>query len=132
MPTLTEAEVVAQLAAQHTKYTTGATGTPVQTDQDARLALDDAPKTAKTNSEFASLNGSEVPGDRITGKVYSGGNVVTAVNATVMEATVRAALDAGTLFTTGGPYTDDYSLASPYVDSLTLMEASKLTGEKFY
>jgi hypothetical protein len=132
MSTLTEAQVVEQLAAQHTKYTEGATGMPVQTAQDARMALDDSAKTAKTNAEFAEINGTEVPGDRITGKVYTGGNVVTPVQATYMEAQVRTALDAGTLFTHGGPYTSDYAVASPYVDGLSLIEASKLTGEKFF
>jgi len=132
MATLTEAEVVEQLAAQHTKYTEGATGMAVQTDQNERMALDDSQKTAKTNAQFSTMNGQEVPGDRITGKVYTGGNVVTPVNATYMEAQVRTKLDAGTLFTHGGPYTSDYVVASPYVDGLTLIEASKLTGEKFF
>lgn len=132
MPTLTEAQVVAQLAAQHTKYTTGATGTTIQTPQNARMALDDSAKTAKTNAQFATLNGSEAPGSNVTGKVYTGGNVVTPVKATYFEAQVRTKLDAGTVFTHGGPYTSAYSLASPYVDGLTLIEASKLTGEKFF
>jgi len=132
MPELTEAQVVAQLAAQHTKYTTGATGLPVQTDQNARMALDDTPHTAKTNAQFSELNATEVPSDRITAEVYTGGNVVTPVKATYFEAQVRAALDGGTVFTYGGPYTSNYVPASPYVDSLTLIEASKLTGEKFF
>jgi hypothetical protein len=132
MSTLTQAEVVAQLAAQHTKYMTGANGMAVQTDQTARVALDDSVRTAKTNAQFSTMSGTEVPGDRITGKVYTGGNVVTPVQATYFEAQVRTKLDAGTLFTHGGPYTSDYALASPYVDGMTLIEASKLTGEKFF
>jgi hypothetical protein len=132
MPNLTEAEVVAQLSAQHTTYTTGATGTPVQTAQNARMALDNSAKTAKTNAQFSTLNGTEAPGTRVTGKVYTGGNVVAPVNATYFEARVRTNLDAGTIFTYGGPYTSDYALASPYVDGLALIEASKLTGEKFF
>jgi hypothetical protein len=132
MSKLTQAQVVAQLAAQHTKYTAGATGTDVQTDQDARLALDNSQKTAKTNAQFSTMNGTEVPSARITGKVYTGGNVVTPVRATYFEAQVRTKLDAGTLFTHGGPYTSNYAVASPYVDGLSLIEASKLTGEKFF
>jgi hypothetical protein len=129
---LTESEILAQLAEQDAKYRTGATGMPVQADQDAREALDDEQKTAKTNAEFSTLEGTEVAGDRITGKVYTGGNVVTAVNATYMEAQVREALDAGETFSYGGPYTSDYALASPYIDSMTLIQASLLTGEKFF
>jgi hypothetical protein len=132
MATLTEAEVIAQLAAQHTKYTVGATGLPVQTDQNARMALDNSPHTAKTNAQFSTLNGTEVPSTHITGRVYTGGNRVTPVNATYFEKQVTTALTNGTVFTYGGPYTTDYIPASPYVDAMTLIEASKLTGEKFF
>ena len=133
MATLTEAEIVAQLSAQHAKYTTNLP-TAIQTDHDARVTAANAAKTAKTNAEFTTLNSTTVAPTRgvVSGKVYSGGNVVTPVNATYMEAQVRVALDADELFTHGGPYTSDYSLASPYVDGLTLIEGSKLTGEKFF
>lgn len=136
MPILTEAEVVAQLAAQHTKYIEDPSlvGTDVQADQDARVAAANATHTEVTNEEFDQLNSTTVSGGRgvVNAEVYAGENVVAAVNATYAEAAVRAALDADELFTHGGPYTSDYSLASPYVDSLTLIQGSLLTGEKFF
>lgn len=133
MPTLTEAEVVAQLSAQHTKYTTGASG-QVLTDHNARVTAANAAKTQITNATFSSVIGTEAPGERVTGKVYSGGNVVAPINATTMEADVRTAMDADELFTHGGPYgaAADYSRPSPYVDGTVLVEGSKLTGEKLF
>jgi len=100
---LTEAEVVAQLDAQHTKYMAdpATVGTQVRTDNDARVTAANATHTAVTNAQFANLIGVEAPGDRVTGKTYSGGNVVTPVNATYAEAQVRIALDADTLHTFG-------------------------------
>jgi len=136
MSTLTEADIVAQLDAQHTKYTADPSlvGEPVQADQDARVATANAAHTAVTNAEFDTLNSDTVPATRgvVTGEVYSGGNIVTPVNATYMETQVAAALAADELFTHGGAYTSDYSLPSPYNDGLTLIEGSKLTGEKLY
>lgn len=130
---LTEAEVVAQLSAQHTKYTTGASG-QVLTDHNARVTAANAAKTQITNGTFSSVIGTEAPGERVTGKVYSGGNVVAPVNATNAEAAVRTAMDADQLFTHGGPYgaAGAYDRPSPYADSLSLIEGSKLTGEKFF
>lgn len=136
MSELTEADIVAQLDAQHTKYTADPSlvGEPVQADHNARVVAANAAKVAVTNAQFDTLVSTAVPDTRgvVTGNVYDGGNVVTPVDATFMETQVRAALDADELFTHGGPYTSDYSLASPYVDGLTLIEGSKLTGEKFY
>jgi len=132
---LSEAEVVAQLAAQHTKYTTGASG-QVLTDHNARVTAANATHTQVTNATMASLNSTTVSGGRgvVNAEVYSGANVVAPVNATFAEAKVRTALDADQLFTTGGPYAakGDYDRASPYVDSLVQIEGSKLTGEKFF
>jgi hypothetical protein len=132
MPNLTEAEILEQLAAAAAKYRTGATGLPVQDDQTAREALDDSARTEVENDEFTQLNSTPSPAPRITAEVYTGGNVVAPVQATYMEAQVRAALDAGDAFEFGGPYTSNYVPPSPYLDSLTLIEASKLTGEKFF
>ena len=136
MGMLTEAEVVAQLSAQHTKYTANPAlvGTQVQTDHDARVTAANAAHTAKTNAQFDTLNTTTVSGGRgvINAEVYSGANVVTPVNATIAEAAVRTALDADQLFTHGGPYTADYSVPSPYTDGLTLIQGSLLTGEKFF
>lgn len=134
MPNLTQAEIVAQLDEQHDKYISGATGMPVQDDQDARLALDDSPHTGVSNDEFDQLNSDTVLNynGSVRAEVYSGGNIVEPVKATYAEAKVAAAVQAGTTFTTGGPYTSNYALASPYVDNLTLIQASLLTGEKFY
>lgn len=136
MSTLSEADIVAQLDAQHTKYTADPSlvGEDVQDDLDARVVAANAAKVEVTNEEFDTLESTAVPDTRgvVTGNVYDGGNVVAAVDATYMETQVRAALDADELFTHGGAYTSDYSLASPYVDGLTLIEGSKLTGEKFF
>ncbi len=134
MPNLTQAEIVAQLKDQHDKYTTGATGMPVQDDQDDRMALDDTPHTGVENDEFDQLNSDTVTNynGTVNAEVYSGGNIVEPVKATYAEAKVAAAIQAGTAFTTGGPYTSNYALASPYVDNLTLIQASLLTGEKFF
>lgn len=132
MPNLTQAEIVAQLDEQHDKYISGATGMPVQDDQDDRLALDDSPHTGVSNDEFDQLNSTTVSTGAVNAEVYSGGNIVEPVRATYAEAKVAAAVQAGTTFTTGGPYTSNYALASPYVDNLTLIQASLLTGEKFY
>lgn len=132
---LTEAEVVAQLDAQHTKYTTGASG-QVLTDHTARVAAANASHTQVTNATMTNLNSTTVSGGRgvVNAEVYSGANVVAPVNATYAEAKVRAALDADELFTTGGPYgaAGAYDRPSPYVDSLVQIEGSKLTGEKFF
>jgi hypothetical protein len=136
MGMLTEAEVVAQLSAQHTQYTANPAlvGSQVQTDHDARVTAANAAHTQVTNSTFTNLNTETVAPDRgvINAERYTGANVVAPVNATIMEADVRTALDADQLFTHGGPYTSDYSLASPYVDGLTLIQGSLLTGEKFF
>lgn len=132
MPNLTEAQIVAQLDAADEKYRDGATGTPVQDDQDDRETLDDAPRDDVDNDEFDQLNSDTVDFNGVQAEVYSGGNVVNPVSATYFEAQVREALDDGEVFQYGGPYTSDYALPSPYVDSLTLIQASLLTGEKFF
>lgn len=136
---LTEAQVVAQLDAQHTKYTNdpAIAGTQVKTDHDARVTTANATHTEVTNANMASnLNSTTVSGGRgvVNAEVYSGANVVAPVNATYAEAAVRTALDADQLFTHGGPYgaAGAYDRPSPYVDSLTLIEGSKLTGEKLF
>ena len=135
---LSEAEVVAQLDAQHTKYTAdpALVGSDVQADHDARVTAANATHTEVTNSTFATLNSNTVSGGRgvVNAEVYSGANVVVPVNATFAEAAVRTALDADSLFAHGGPYgaAAAYDRPSPYVDGLTLIEGSKLTGEKFY
>lgn len=131
MPNLTEAQIVEQLDAQHTKYRTGASGTDVQDDQDAREVTANATHTEITNASFT-VSGVESPGANVTGEVYDGGDVVMPIQATYMEARVRTALDADLLHTQGGPYTSDYSLASPYVDGMYLIQGSLLTGEKMF
>lgn len=139
MGTLSEAEVVAQLDAQHTQYMANPAlvGSDLQTEHDARVTRANAAHTQVTSTSAgfkAGLNVEDASSanGRITADRYTGGNVVAPVNATYMEAQVRAALDADELFTHGGPYTSDYSLASPYADGLTLIEAQKLTGENFF
>ena len=139
MATLTEAEIVAQLSAQHTKYMANPAlvGSALQTAHDARVTRANATHTAVTSTTAgfkAGLNVEAVAptSGRIVASRYTGANVVTPVNATIMETKVAAALAADTLFTHGGPYTSDYNVPSPYVDPLTLIEAQKLTGENFF
>lgn len=135
MPNLTEAEILAQLEHNHDQYTEGATGMPVQDDQDARMALDDSPHEEVSNEEFTELNSEVVVNARgvITAEVYTGGNIVEpAEPPTFHEAAVTDAIQGGDAFTYGGPYTSTYLPPSPYVDALTLIEASKLTGEKWF
>jgi hypothetical protein len=134
---LTEEEIVAQLDAQHTQRTANPAlvGTTIQDDQDARVAAANATHTAITANTFTSLNTEDIApaSGNIVAKRYTGVNVITAIgDATIHEAAVRAALDADELFTHGGPYTDDYSVPSPYVDALTLIEGQKLTGENMF
>jgi len=130
--TLTEQEVLEQLKHQHDQYLSGATGTPVQDDQDARVATANASHTEKANADFDELNSDEVAFANVTAKVYSGGNVVAPVSPTWMEQQVRDALDNDELFATGGPYTSNYVPLSPYLDPLFLIEAQKLTGENMF
>ena len=132
MPYEGEDTVVGALSHAHDTYMSGATGTPVQDDQDARVVTANATHSEVTNETFTSLQSTTVAYDNVNAEVYSGGDVVAPVNATWFESQVRTALDADALFTTGGPYTSDYSLLSPYVDNLVLIEASKLTGEKLF
>jgi hypothetical protein len=130
--TLTEAEVLAQLKHQHDQYRTGATGLPVQDDQDDREDLANATHTAKANEDFDELNSVQVEFPGVSAKVYANGNVVTPVLATWMEAQARTALDGDDIFDTGGPYTSNYVPLSPYFDPLWVIESSKLTGEKHF
>ena len=135
MPTLTEEQVIEQLEHQHDQYTSGATGTAVQADQDARMALDDTTRDDLDNETWVDdINSTDVTNynGTVNAKVYAGGNTVQPVNATYMENLVQEAIAAGELFATGGPYTSDYSLASPYVDPLVLIEGSKLMGDKAF
>lgn len=129
---LTEEEVLEQLKHQHDQYLTGATGLPVQDDQDARVATANASHTAKANEDFDELNSETVEYAGVSAKVYTGGNVVTPVSPTWMEEQVRTALDSDLLFETGGPYTSNYVPLSPYLDPLFLIEAQKLTGENMF
>lgn len=130
--TLTESEVLDQLKHQHDTYLSGATGTGVQDDQDARVSTANASHTAKANADFDELNATTVSHSRVDAKVYSGANVVTPVSATWMEQQVRTALDGDALFAKGGPYTSNYVPLSPYLDPLFLIEAAKQTGEKLF
>jgi hypothetical protein len=130
--TLTESEVLEQLKHASDQYLTGATGTPVQDDQNARVATANASHTAKTNALFSELNSEAVEDQGVSSKVYTGGNVVTPVNPTYMETQVRTALDNDALFSTGGAYTSNYVPLSPYLDPLWLIEAQKLTGENMF
>jgi len=130
-------------------YRTGATGTPVQDDQDAHEALDAAHVVVANADLGADLNQDAnsygVPS-------YTGGNIVSVaanragvdllpedtsgVEDLEQEVLVENALQAGNLFVTGGqiPPTnyEDVDSLSPYADPMFLVEASKMTGEKFF
>ncbi len=125
-----------QAAHADAQYLTGATGLPVQDDQTARLALDDGAHTTVANSALAtSLNTTSKTNasNGMVVKTYSGGNQVTAVSPTYAETKVKTALDAHNIFTKGNFLPDDvYSTEKSYHDPAYLMEASKLTGEKFF
>jgi hypothetical protein len=139
----------------HDTYLEGATGTDVQDDQDARVALvDDAHDVVENADLGADLNSA----DNAAGvPSYTGGNIVkaaanragvdlspedtSAVEDLEFEVLVAAAIQDGSLFAKGGqiPPTnyesedgDDSASLSPYVDGMWLAEASKLTGEKFF
>lgn len=137
-PFANEATVLAQLKHQHDTYRTGATGTPVQTDQNNRETTLKSAHTAKTNAQLGTgLNHTVVSNGIVTAYVYSGGNYVQAAGTpTFMEAQVAATLAlAGAynkVFDKGGGYTSNYVPLSPYVDPLWLIEAAKLTGEKAF
>lgn len=129
------------------QYRHGAEGLPVQDDQDDREALDDSPHTAKANSALGTVNHTT---DAFGNKTYTGGNIVTvAANAAGVDAlpedtqstedleqeaiTVGPAIQSGHAFDRGGFIGDHYVGAyGPYADGLTLAEASKMTGEKFF
>lgn len=118
-------------------YLAGATGLPVQADQDARVAQDNAPHGGVVNAALGtSLNvatavvgGAEVPS-------YTGGNIVVGTQNTPMTQDAFDAVQAAALFTTGGQvppvsYQDTVDL-SDHVDGMFKAEASKLTGEKWF
>jgi hypothetical protein len=132
---LSQEEILAQLDSADEKYRTGATGTPVQDDQDAREALDDSPHIPVTNEEFADLESVTVNRPGVRAEVYDGGNIVEEMfpqQYTYFTDKVYDAVQSGDVFTTGGTYSSNYTVAAPYVDNLTLIAASILTGEKFF
>jgi hypothetical protein len=141
---------VGQLAWAEAEYRDGATGLPVQADQDAREALVSAPHTAKTNAQLGTgLNHKTVNFPAVHADVYTGGNIVTvAANRAGVdmmpedtqntedleqEVLVGAAVQNGTLFSKGGFLGSQYAgVAGAYMDPAFLVEASKQTGEKFF
>jgi len=146
-----ESSAYAQAYHAHTTYLTGATGLPVQDDQDDRVDLANATHTVVANDDLdTGLNHTVVDTGRITAWVYSGGNRVTVASNRAgvdlmpedaqktedleHEVLVANALDNDALFSRGGFIAPSYTAGaySPYLDPLWLTEASKMTGEKFF
>lgn len=128
----------AELTRASELYRDGATGMPVQDDQDAREAMAEETHTEVENDELATeLNHTDaVLGNGGVVPVYSGGNIVKDEDPLEMDTLVRDAFDAGDIFETAGQvppesYEDENSLAVG-VDPMFLAEASKKTGEKFF
>jgi hypothetical protein len=100
------------------------------------LARANAAHTSKTNSLLHEVNVTSTVHPWGTVETYSGGNIVAYADntpQTTVEGFVRTAIGADALFSTGpntaSPVDGD---ASAYFDPLYLIEAAKLTGEKFY
>ena len=118
----------AQVEHADAAYMTGATGTDVQDDLDARVTAAADSYTDFSNSDFGDLDtvgGSQDPDQLVD---------VVPDNPTEFDTLVKNAADAGDLFAKGGPtdnYTDSSDLTDD-VDGLFLAERSKQTGKKFF
>lgn len=119
-------------------YLEGADGLDVQDDQEAREALDDSAHDDVANDELATdlnvtmatVGGAEVP-------VYQGGNIVDNGDYDGFKQEVFDAVQAGNTFELTGQVPPDNAVtkddfATGHVDPLVLIEASKLTGEKWF
>lgn len=133
-----EATPLGQAAHADSQYKTSATGLAVQDDYDARVLAADATHTARTNAELSTaLNTTTTVHPWGSVKTYAGGDIVSyggEGTRTEVEEIVATAIAADALFATGphpttNPVNGD---GSAYLDPLYLIEASKLTGEKFY
>lgn len=128
-----ESTYTAQVKHGHDAYRTGATGLPVQTDQDAREDLDDSAHAVVTNAELATALTTTV--GPLGNDVYTGGNIIDVTGQVSHAVKVFDAVQEGLIFDRGG-FIDVYDAASnyssPYVDGVWLAEASKQTGEKFF
>lgn len=119
-----------------TRYLDGG-DSDVAGDQNDREALDNSAHTGKANAALdevntttATVGGAEVP-------VYSGGNIVTDAEYDDFKQGVVDAVQAGTIFALSGQVPPESATAADdfgteHVDPLMLIEASKLTGEKFF
>lgn len=119
-------------------YLEGADGLPVQDDQEAREALDDSAHDEVENDELGTdLNTTEHTVGGASVPVYDGGNVVVADDYDDFKQGVVDALQAGDTFTISGQVppesaTEKDDFNTEHVDPLMLIEASKLTGEKYF
>lgn len=139
---LTLAEARAQLVANHTKWTTGAEGMPVQDDLDARVAEANATHTQVTNSQLdpshVNVNTGPVGFGGVAGlKSYAGGNIVALPAEAVgdtddLQYMVRTALDADLIHDKGSDVDSPVTDYTPAIDGTWLIEASKQTGEKLF
>jgi hypothetical protein len=104
------------------------------TDVDARVDLSKVSKTPI--SDVADMNVATTSQPWGDVKTYAGGNIVSYTGEgarTDVEAIVATAIAADALFETGPGYTSPVvDTSSAYLDPLYLIEASKLTGEKYY
>lgn len=118
------------------QYMHGAEGLPVQDDLTDRLALDDTARDEVARDELGTVNHTDVNYFGVKVKSYTGGNVVELPqHPEPMDTEVRDALDAGDIYTTGGTVGQvwaDGSDNGPYWDPTWVVEASKMTGEKFF
>lgn len=133
-----EDTTVGQLAHADTTYLTGASGTAVGDDQDARYNSFYAAVSGVATEDYpANLPYDTIATNVVNAKVYDEGNFIQVESdePTWFENQVSSALTSGVyaVFDTGTAYlTTDYSVLSPYVDSMTLIQASILTGVKAF
>lgn len=128
----------AHLDRADTTYLEGADGLDVQDDQEAREALDDSAHDEVENDELGtSLNTDDATVGGATIPVYSGGNIVDSDDYDDFKRGVFDAVQAGDSFALSGQVPPESATAkddfnTEHVDPLVLIEASKLTGEKFF
>jgi hypothetical protein len=130
----------AQQEHAHDAYMTGATGLPVQTDLNEKVAVANAAHDEVSNSELwggGDYNVVETVHPWGTVKTYAGGNIVAYADATPMtfvENLVRTQMAADELHSTGFGNADPVKDGAPteYLDPLVLIEASKIIGSKVF
>ena len=120
-----------------TVYLTGASGTDVGNDQDDRVTLSTTAHTGVDNADLAlegagGLESVTVANRVINAQVYDGLNIVAETEPTVFSTAVKTAFDADNLFNKGNFLGTDYTDEKELFDPTYLVEASKMTGEKYF